>query len=75
MDRTGSPQLTIAASSCPHSLHSPLLASMSKSPNDNIFTVCFNGKSLRLTDIENRLVAAKGEGDGGEIDWEFGTSH
>ena len=28
----------------------------------------------RLTDIENRLVVAKGEGDGGGKDWEFGIS-
>ena len=26
------------------------------------------------TDIENRLVVAKGEGSGGERDWEFGFS-
>ena len=25
----------------------------------------------RLTDVENRLVVAKGEEDGGGIDWEF----
>ena len=28
----------------------------------------------RLRDIENRLVVAKGEGDGREMDWEFGFS-
>ena len=28
----------------------------------------------RLTDIENRLVVAKGEGSGGGIDWELGIS-
>ena len=28
----------------------------------------------RLTDIENRLVVAKGEGGGGGMDWEFGVS-
>ena len=28
----------------------------------------------RLTDIKNRLVVAKGEGSGGEMDWEFGIS-
>ena len=28
----------------------------------------------RLTDIENRIVVAKEEGNGGEIDWEFGIS-
>ena len=28
----------------------------------------------RLTDIENRLVVAKEEGDGGGMDWEFGVS-
>ena len=27
-----------------------------------------------LTDIENRLMVAKGEGVGGEMDWEFGIS-
>ena len=28
----------------------------------------------RLTSIENRPVVSKGEGTGGEIDWEFGIS-
>ena len=28
----------------------------------------------RLWDIENRLMVAKGEGCGGEMDWEFGIS-
>ena len=28
----------------------------------------------RLTGIENRLVVAKGEGEGGGVDWEFGIS-
>ena len=27
----------------------------------------------RLTDVENRLVAAKKEGVGEEMDWEFGV--
>ena len=31
-------------------------------------------KRNRLTDIENRLVAAKGEGVGGGKDWEFEIS-
>ena len=28
----------------------------------------------RLIDIENRLVAAKGDGGGEGVDWEFGVS-
>ena len=28
----------------------------------------------RLTDIENRLVVAKGEGRGSGMDWEFGVN-
>ena len=28
----------------------------------------------RITDIENRLVVAKGEGVGGGVEWEFGVS-
>ena len=28
----------------------------------------------RLTDLENRLVVAKGEGVEGRMDWEFGVS-
>ena len=31
-------------------------------------------KSNRLTDTENRLVVAEGEGGGGRMDWEFGMS-
>ena len=31
-------------------------------------------KQSRLTDIENRLVVAKGEGGGGRMEWEFGIS-
>ena len=31
-------------------------------------------KQNRLTDIENRLVVAKGEGVRGEMNWEFGIS-
>ena len=31
-------------------------------------------KINRLTDIENGLVVAKGKGDGGGLDWEFGIS-
>ena len=31
-------------------------------------------KRNRLTNIENRLVVAKEEGDGGGMDWEFGVS-
>ena len=27
-----------------------------------------------FTDVENRLVVAKGEGDGGGMEWEFGVS-
>ena len=27
----------------------------------------------RLTDMENRLVVAKGEGEGSGMDWEFGV--
>ena len=34
---------------------------------------CLRNKN-RLTDIENRLVVAKGEGGRGGVDWEFGTS-
>ena len=30
--------------------------------------------SNRLTDIENRLLVAKGERSGGGMDWEFGIS-
>ena len=29
---------------------------------------------MRLTDIENRLEVAKGEGSGGGLEWEFGVS-
>ena len=29
---------------------------------------------LNVTDIENRLVVARGRWDGGEMDWEFGIS-
>ena len=36
--------------------------------NDN------NRNRNSLTDTENRLVAAKGEEGGGEMDWEFGVS-
>ena len=31
-------------------------------------------KTKTDSDIENRLVVAKGEGDGGGLDWEFGIS-
>ena len=30
-------------------------------------------KTNRLTDIENRLVVAKAEGEGSGMDWEFGV--
>ena len=32
------------------------------------------GQFLRITDIENRLVVAKGEGSEGGMEWEFGIS-
>ena len=31
-------------------------------------------KTNRITNIENRLVVAKGEGVGGRMEWEFGVS-
>ena len=31
-------------------------------------------KQKQTTDIENRLVVAKGRGGGGGLDWEFGVS-
>ena len=40
--------------------------------NEHIQTYLRNGN--RLTGIENRLVVAKGEGEGGGMDWEFGIS-
>ena len=35
--------------------------------------ICLPSRN-RLTDIENRLVVAKGEGCGRGMDWEFGVS-
>ena len=36
--------------------------------------VCALQTRNRLTDMEDRLVIAKGEGKGGGVDWEFGMN-
>ena len=50
-------------------------------PYDNVYMWCLNHdinehiyETNRIRDIESRLLVAKGEVQGGRMDWEFGIS-